>query len=199
MENLHAAWQCGKPKGGRFPKRREREHNSRQAHCLLERDINCCSTEGTFEEDSTICPANPLNGFRHAKAQRTGWAEASSPGLPQLRRLMLFRAGFHRFLAVHFLEATRRDLQRSLDSANEAPGRPTVMGLNDYGGAKTSGRQVASLAGYADIFLRKLGLDSGVVRRSAAILGPCAGWGGHFVQHRLPTSCIMDPRNFYML
>ena len=48
-----------------------------------------------------------------------------------------------------------------------------VVGLNDSGGARIQ-EGVASLAGYADIFLRNT-LASGVVPQISAIMGPCAG------------------------
>jgi len=53
--------------------------------------------------------------------------------------------------------------------ANGAP----VVGLNDSGGARIQ-EGVASLGGYADIFLRNT-LASGVIPQVSAILGPCAG------------------------
>ena len=48
-----------------------------------------------------------------------------------------------------------------------------VVGLNDSGGARIQ-EGVASLAGYADIFLRNT-LASGVIPQLSAIMGPCAG------------------------
>ncbi|MHB8398556.1 MAG: acyl-CoA carboxylase subunit beta [Candidatus Limnocylindrales bacterium] len=48
-----------------------------------------------------------------------------------------------------------------------------VLGLNDSGGARIQ-EGVASLGGYADIFLRNT-LASGVVPQVSVILGPCAG------------------------
>ncbi|UCF68997.1 MAG: acyl-CoA carboxylase subunit beta [Acidobacteriota bacterium] len=48
-----------------------------------------------------------------------------------------------------------------------------VIGLNDSGGARIQ-EGAASLAGYADIFLRNT-LTSGVVPQISAIMGPCAG------------------------
>jgi len=48
-----------------------------------------------------------------------------------------------------------------------------VIGLNDSGGARIQ-EGVASLAGYADIFLRNV-LASGVIPQISAIMGPCAG------------------------
>ena len=48
-----------------------------------------------------------------------------------------------------------------------------MVGLNDSGGARIQ-EGVASLAGYADIFLRNT-LASGVIPQISAIMGPCAG------------------------
>src|SRR3954467_9913259 len=48
-----------------------------------------------------------------------------------------------------------------------------VIGLNDSGGARIQ-EGVASLGGYADIFLRNT-LSSGVIPQISAIMGPCAG------------------------
>ena len=48
-----------------------------------------------------------------------------------------------------------------------------VIGLNDSGGARIQ-EGVASLAGYADIFLRNT-VYSGVIPQLSAIMGPCAG------------------------
>ena len=48
-----------------------------------------------------------------------------------------------------------------------------IIGLNDSGGARIQ-EGVASLGGYAEIFLRNT-LASGVVPQISAILGPCAG------------------------
>jgi acetyl-CoA carboxylase carboxyltransferase component len=48
-----------------------------------------------------------------------------------------------------------------------------VVGLNDSGGARIQ-EGVASLGGYADIFLRNV-MASGVIPQISVILGPCAG------------------------
>src|SRR6516164_4685758 len=48
-----------------------------------------------------------------------------------------------------------------------------VIGLNDSGGARIQ-EGVASLGGYAEIFLRNV-LASGVVPQISVIMGPCAG------------------------
>ncbi len=68
-------------------------------------------------------------------------------------------------------EAHAEKIVNVLDLAtrNGAP----IIGLNDSGGARIQ-EGVASLGGYADIFLRNT-LASGVVPQVSAILGPCAG------------------------
>ncbi len=68
-------------------------------------------------------------------------------------------------------EAHAEKIVKLLDLAmtNGAP----LIGLNDSGGARIQ-EGVASLGGYADIFLRNT-LASGVVPQISAILGPCAG------------------------
>jgi propionyl-CoA carboxylase beta chain len=68
-------------------------------------------------------------------------------------------------------EAHAEKICRIMDLAlkNGAP----VVGLNDSGGARIQDG-VASLGGYADIFLRNT-LASGVVPQISVILGPCAG------------------------
>jgi propionyl-CoA carboxylase beta chain len=67
--------------------------------------------------------------------------------------------------------AHARKICKVMDLAmrNGAP----IIGLNDSGGARIQ-EGVASLGGYADIFLRNT-LASGVVPQLSAILGPCAG------------------------
>src|SRR2546428_568433 len=68
-------------------------------------------------------------------------------------------------------EAHAEKICKVMDLAlrNGAP----VIGLNDSGGARIQ-EGVASLGGYADIFLRNT-LASGVIPQISAILGPCAG------------------------
>src|SRR6184192_4271729 len=68
-------------------------------------------------------------------------------------------------------EAYARKICKIMDLAMKT-GVP-VIGLNDSGGARIQ-EGVASLGGYADIFLRNT-LASGVVPQISAILGPCAG------------------------
>jgi propionyl-CoA carboxylase beta chain len=68
-------------------------------------------------------------------------------------------------------EAYARKICKIMDLAMKT-GAP-VIGLNDSGGARIQ-EGVASLGGYADIFLRNT-LASGVVPQISAVMGPCAG------------------------
>jgi propionyl-CoA carboxylase beta chain len=69
-----------------------------------------------------------------------------------------------------------------------------VIGLNDSGGARIQ-EGVASLAGYADIFLRNT-LASGVVPQISAIMGPCAG--GAVYSPAITDFTIMVKQTSYM-
>jgi propionyl-CoA carboxylase beta chain len=68
-------------------------------------------------------------------------------------------------------EANAAKICRLMDLALEN-GAP-IVGLNDSGGARIQ-EGVASLGGYAEIFLRNT-LASGVVPQISAVMGPCAG------------------------
>src|SRR5690348_5371993 len=68
-------------------------------------------------------------------------------------------------------EANAAKICKTMDLALKV-GAP-LIGLNDSGGARIQ-EGVASLAGYADIFLRNT-LASGVVPQISAVMGPCAG------------------------
>jgi propionyl-CoA carboxylase beta chain len=69
-----------------------------------------------------------------------------------------------------------------------------VIGLNDSGGARIQ-EGVASLGGYADIFLRNV-LASGVIPQISVILGPCAG--GAVYSPAMTDFTIMVERTSYM-
>src|SRR5216117_3592891 len=68
-------------------------------------------------------------------------------------------------------EAHARKIVKIMDMALRT-GVP-IIGLNDSGGARIQ-EGVASLGGYAEIFLRNV-LASGVVPQISVVLGPCAG------------------------
>ena len=69
-----------------------------------------------------------------------------------------------------------------------------IIGLNDSGGARIQ-EGVASLGGYANIFLRNT-LASGVVPQLSAILGPCAG--GAVYSPAITDFVFMTKKTSYM-
>ncbi|MBI3951387.1 MAG: methylmalonyl-CoA carboxyltransferase [Acidobacteria bacterium] len=89
-------------------------------------------------------------------------------------------------------EANAEKVCKIMDLAMKV-GAP-VIGLNDSGGARIQ-EGVASLAGYADIFLRNV-LASGVVPQISAIMGPCAG--GAVYSPAITDFVIMTKETSYM-
>jgi len=94
----------------------------------------------------------------------TGW------GTVEGRTVYVFSQDFTVF-GGSLSEAYAEKICKVMDLAlrNGAP----VIGLNDSGGARIQ-EGVASLGGYAEIFLRNT-LASGVVPQISVVLGPCAG------------------------
>lgn len=94
----------------------------------------------------------------------TGWGRIDG------RLIYLFSQDFTVF-GGSLSETHAQKICKVMDLAvrNGAP----IVGLNDSGGARIQ-EGVASLGGYAEIFLRNT-LASGVVPQISAILGPCAG------------------------
>ncbi|HYC78244.1 MAG TPA: acyl-CoA carboxylase subunit beta [Planctomycetota bacterium] len=89
-------------------------------------------------------------------------------------------------------EAHAQKICKVMDLAMKT-GRP-VIGLNDSGGARIQ-EGVASLGGYADIFLRNT-LASGVVPQISAVLGPCAG--GAVYSPAITDFVVMTEATSYM-
>src|ERR687897_3370481 len=89
-------------------------------------------------------------------------------------------------------ESYARKICKIIDLAIKA-GVP-VIGLNDSGGARIQ-EGVASLGGYADIFLRNT-LASGVVPQISAIMGPCAG--GAVYSPAITDFIVMVKESSYM-
>ncbi len=86
------------------------------------------------------------------------------------RRVFVFSQDFT-VLGGSLSESNAKKIIKVMDLALKV-GAP-IIGLNDSGGARIQ-EGVASLGGYAEIFLRNT-LASGVVPQISAILGPCAG------------------------
>ncbi|MBW2523382.1 MAG: acyl-CoA carboxylase subunit beta [Deltaproteobacteria bacterium] len=115
----------------------------------------------------------------------TGW------GLVDGRKVFVFAQDFTVF-GGSLSSAHAEKICKVMDTAMKV-GAP-VVGLNDSGGARIQ-EGVASLGGYADIFLRNT-LASGVVPQISAILGPCAG--GAVYSPAITDFVLMVEKSSYM-
>src|ERR1700729_2214568 len=147
--------------------RREREH---KAGKLTARErVELLLDEGTFEElDKFVRHRSTDFGMDEQKPAGDGFV--TGYGQIDGRLVYVFAQDFTVF-GGSLSETNALKICKIMDLAmrNGAP----VIGLNDSGGARIQ-EGVASLAGYADIFLRNT-LASGVVPQISAIMGSCAG------------------------
>src|ERR1700745_1808419 len=147
--------------------RREREH---KAGKLAARErIELLLDEGTFEELDKFV-THHCTDFGMEQQRPLGDGFVTGYGRVDGRLIYLFAQDFTVF-GGSLSEANARKICKIMDLAMRA-GAP-VIGLNDSGGARIQ-EGVASLAGYADIFLRNT-LASGVIPQISAVMGPCAG------------------------
>jgi propionyl-CoA carboxylase beta chain len=148
-------------------KRRERQH--REGKLTARERVGLLLDEGTFEELDTLVEHRCLD-FGMAEQKVPGDGVVSGYGRVDGRLVCVFAQDFTVF-GGSLSETNARKICKVMDLAVKM-GTP-VVGLNDSGGARIQ-EGVASLAGYADIFLRNT-LASGVVPQVSAIMGPCAG------------------------
>jgi len=147
--------------------RRDREH---KAGKLTARErIHLLLDEGTFEELDKFVRHGCVD-FGMQEQRPAGDGFVTGFGRIDGRLVYVFAQDFTVF-GGSLSEANARKICKIMDLAMRA-GAP-VIGLNDSGGARIQ-EGVASLAGYADIFLRNT-LASGVIPQISAIMGPCAG------------------------
>jgi len=125
--------------------------------------------EGTFEEFDKL-KTHRCNDFGMASLRYPGDGFVTGHGLIDGRQVFVFAQDFTVF-GGSLSESNAEKVCKIMDLAMKV-GAP-VIGLNDSGGARIQ-EGVASLAGYADIFLRHT-LASGVIPQISAIMGPCAG------------------------
>jgi propionyl-CoA carboxylase beta chain len=152
---------------GGGPDRRDREH---KAGKLTARErIHLLLDEGTFEELDKFVRHGCVD-FGMQEQRPAGDGFVTGFGRMDGRLVYVFAQDFTVF-GGSLSEANARKICKIMDLAMRA-GAP-VIGLNDSGGARIQ-EGVASLAGYADIFLRNT-LASGVIPQISAIMGPCAG------------------------
>ena len=165
MEDLRRLDAEAEAGGG--PERREREH---KAGKLTARErINLLLDEGTFEELDKFV-RHRCTDFGMQEQRPAGDGFVTGFGRIDGRLVYVFAQDFTVF-GGSLSETNALKICKIMDLAMRA-GAP-VIGLNDSGGARIQ-EGVASLAGYADIFLRNT-LASGVIPQISAIMGPCAG------------------------
>jgi len=147
--------------------RRERQH--REGKLTARERVELLLDEGTFEELDKLVEHRCLD-FGMADQKVPGDGVVSGYGKVDGRLVYAFAQDFTVF-GGSLSETNARKICKVMDLAMKM-GAP-IVGLNDSGGARIQ-EGVASLGGYADIFLRNT-LASGVVPQISAILGPCAG------------------------
>ncbi len=125
--------------------------------------------DGTFEEFDRL-KTHRCTDFSMATQQFLGDGFVTGHGLIDGRQVFVFAQDFTVF-GGSLSETNAEKVCKIMDLAMKV-GAP-IIGLNDSGGARIQ-EGVASLGGYADIFLRNT-LASGVVPQISAIMGPCAG------------------------
>ncbi len=147
--------------------RRERQH--RDGKLTARERVELLLDEGSFEELDKLVEHRCLD-FGMAEQKVPGDGVVSGFGRVDGRLVYVFAQDFTVF-GGSLSETNARKICKVMDLAVKM-GAP-VVGLNDSGGARIQ-EGVASLGGYADIFLRNT-LASGVVPQVSAIMGPCAG------------------------
>ncbi len=125
--------------------------------------------EGSFIETDRFVVHRSLDfGMEEQKIPGDGFV--TGYGKIDGRLVFLFAQDFTVF-GGSLSETNAAKVVKIMDQAMKV-GAP-LIGLNDSGGARIQ-EGVASLGGYADIFLRNT-LASGVIPQISAIMGPCAG------------------------
>jgi len=131
--------------------------------------ISLLLDEGSFQEMDKLV-VHQSRDFGMEKKQIYGDGVVTGYGTVAGRTVFIFAQDFTVF-GGSLSAANAEKICKVMELAMKM-GVP-LIGLNDSGGARIQ-EGVASLAGYADIFLRNV-LASGVVPQISAIMGPCAG------------------------
>jgi propionyl-CoA carboxylase beta chain len=152
---------------GGGPERRERQHA--EGKLTARERVDLLLDEGSFDELDKLVEHRCLD-FGMAEQKIPGDGVVAGYGRIDGRLVAVFAQDFTVF-GGSLSETNARKICKVMDLAMRM-GAP-VVGLNDSGGARIQ-EGVASLGGYADIFLRNT-LASGVVPQISAIMGPCAG------------------------
>src|ERR1700757_2954251 len=147
--------------------RRKRQHE--QGRLSARERVDLLLDEGTFEETDKFV-THRCTDFGMAEKRIPGDGFVTGYGKVEGRTVFVFAQDFTVF-GGSLSESNALKICKIMDTAMRV-GAP-MIGLNDSGGARIQ-EGVASLAGYADIFLRNT-LASGVIPQISAIMGPCAG------------------------
>lgn len=149
---------------------KERIERQHRAGKLTARErVNLLLDPGSFEEMDKLV-VHQCHDFGMEKRRIYGDGVVTGHGRIDGRPVFVFAQDFTVF-GGSLSGANAAKICKIMDLAMKV-GAP-VIGLNDSGGARIQ-EGVASLGGYADIFLRNV-LASGVIPQISAILGPCAG------------------------
>ncbi len=163
MERLRQLTEESERGGG--AERIERQH--REGKLSARERISLLLDEGSFVElDRFVLPRSTDFGIEPV----LGDGFVTGHGRIDGRTVFLFAQDFTVF-GGSLSETNADKVCKVMDLAMKV-GAP-IIGLNDSGGARIQ-EGVASLAGYAEIFLRNT-LASGVIPQISAIMGPCAG------------------------
>jgi propionyl-CoA carboxylase beta chain len=152
---------------GGGPERREKQHG--EGKLTARERVELLLDDGSFEEFDKLVEHRCLD-FGMSEQRIPGDGVVSGYGRIDGRPAFVFAQDFTVF-GGSLSETNAQKICKVMDLALKM-GAP-IVGLNDSGGARIQ-EGVASLGGYADIFLRNT-LASGVVPQISAILGPCAG------------------------
>ena len=131
--------------------------------------VNLLLDEGSFQEMGKLVVHRCFD-FGMERKKIYGDGVVTGYGTIEGRTVFIFSQDFTVF-GGSLSETYGAKICKIMDLAMKS-GAP-IIGLNDSGGARIQ-EGVASLASYADIFLRNV-LASGVVPQISAIMGPCAG------------------------
>ena len=143
------------------------QHSKHRLTAMERVQLFCDS--GSFRERDALVEHNCVNfGMETKKVAGDGFITGC--GLVHGRPVYLFSQDFQVFGGT-LSHANAQKICKMMDEA-EKVGAP-VIGFNDSGGARIQ-EGVASLGGYADVFLRNT-LSSGVIPQISVVMGPCAG------------------------
>ena len=165
LEQLRAERQRALEAGG--PERKARQHDRGKLDARERLDV-LLDSDSFVELDRFV--EHRCSDFGLDKQKIPGDGVVTGYGQIDGRLVFVFSQDFTVF-GGSLSEAHAEKICKVVDLAvsNGAP----VIGLNDSGGARIQ-EGVASLGGYAELFLRNT-LASGVVPQISVILGPCAG------------------------